>query len=48
MSKSGMRYQKTLQLVKKMEDNGYTYTVDGDVYFDVKKFNLLFYLILFS
>ncbi len=30
--------QAIIDLVKKMEDNGYTYTVDGDVYFDVKKF----------
>lgn len=30
--------QAIIELVKKMEDNGYTYTVDGDVYFDVKKF----------
>ncbi len=27
-----------IELVKKMEDKGFTYTVDGDVYFDVKKF----------
>lgn len=27
-----------IELVKKMEEKGFTYTVDGDVYFDVKKF----------
>ena len=31
--------ESIIELVKKMEDKGFTYTVDGDVYFDVKKFD---------
>ncbi len=27
-----------IEIIKKLEDKGYTYTVDGDVYFRVKKF----------
>lgn len=27
-----------IELIKKLEEKGYTYVVDGDVYFDVKKF----------